>query len=172
MQVWLHSFLTSVLVGDSCYIRDLAALLPLNRRLVGPWSQSGRFGEAINAISLLVMGPQFLSCPVHQLVSVYYNILAFFFIRLTQKCLLISSLFLTVFPDSKSPQVTHFSGPDITLLQHTPDYETVCACPSWRIFEQQNECHQLLYLRSLPNELYKTQCQLVLASPARLLLPI
>jgi hypothetical protein len=54
----------------SGYINDLAALLPLNRRSGRPCSLSGYFGEGINAISLLVMDPQLLSCPV-----IDYNIL-------------------------------------------------------------------------------------------------
>jgi len=95
----------------SGYVLDLAALLPFNRRLGGLWSQSQRFGEWINAISLLVMDLQFLCCPVYQL-----QYPGSFFICLTKKCRLISSLFLTVFPDSKSAQVTHFSGLGFTLL--------------------------------------------------------
>jgi hypothetical protein len=100
----------------SGYIHDLAALLPLNRRSGGPWSQSGRFGEGINAVSLLVINQQLLSCPVRQLVTINYNVLAFFFICLKKKCHWISCLFLTVFPDSKSTQVTHFYGPGFALL--------------------------------------------------------
>jgi hypothetical protein len=100
----------------SGYIHDLAALLPLNRRLGGPWSQFGHFGEDINAIPLLVMEPQLLSCSAHELVTTDYTILALFFIYLTKKCHLLSPLMLTVFPVSKSPQVIHFSGPGFTLL--------------------------------------------------------
>jgi len=90
----------------SSYILDLAALLPFNRRLGGSRSQSQHFGGGINAISLLVVDLQSLCCPIYQL-----QYPGSFFTCLTKKCHLISSLFLSVFPDSKSAQVTHFSGP-------------------------------------------------------------
>jgi len=53
MDVWFHSFLTSALNGASGQLHASAALLPgrerprypLNSRLGGPQSRSGRFGE-------------------------------------------------------------------------------------------------------------------------------
>ena len=58
LEVQLHSFLTSVLDGGEWstytgrFILRKEPWYPLNRRMIGPHSRSGRFGEEENLFSL------------------------------------------------------------------------------------------------------------------------
>jgi hypothetical protein len=74
VEVWLHSCLTLAVYGDewwtshpSCFNSKKESLYPLNRRLCGPQSQSGHFGEEKSLAPTTIQTP---GHPAHSVVTI------------------------------------------------------------------------------------------------------